>query len=113
MIGFLMGWHLASTALYNYHPFIEYNEKMMVYVNSFEKLSVAGYYTFGEGPFKLRAGITTGYNRLMEYRGATYYVATATDSGLGLFFVPSFEHEHFVAALVGDSVNVGMKWEIK
>lgn len=112
IIGYLLGWHLASAELYNHHPFIEYNEKVMVYVNSFEKLSVAGYATFSEGPLKLRVGLTTGYKDVVEYKGSQYPVITANSDGVGLFIVPSFEQGSFVAAIVGDSVNVGMKWRL-
>lgn len=98
--------------LYNQHPVIEVNDSVMIYKNSFEKTSVAGYKTFKYSEFKLRAGITTGYSDTQEYKGKQYTVAAATSDGIGLFLVPSYEKDNFVAAIVGDSINVGLLWKI-
>jgi hypothetical protein len=109
-LGYLLGVHLINQDLYNQHPVVEVNDSIMVYQNSFEKTSIAGYKILYYDNFKLRAGLTTGYKDMQEYKGQNYTVPTATSSGIGLFLVPSYEKGHFVAAIVGDSVNVGLLW---
>ncbi len=112
-IGYLLGLHLMNTDLYNQHPVMELNESVMVYQNSFEKTSFAAYKTLAYSNFKLRAGLTTGYYDIQEYKGQQYRVMTATKDGVGLFLVPSYEKDHFVLAVIGDSINAGLIWEFK
>lgn len=112
-IGYLLGLHLLNTDLYNQHPVMELNESFMVYENSFEKTSFAAYKTLQYNNFKLRAGLTTGYYDIQEYKGKYYEIKTATKDGIGLFLVPSYEKGNFVFAILGDSINAGLKWEFK
>lgn len=108
MLGYLIGTHLLSTGLNDHHPLLEINDSVMIYENSFERTSVAGFKKFELGNVKLRLGLTSGYNNVIHYKGRTYRVATATEDGVGLFVVPSYEKNGFIVAIVGDSINAGV-----
>lgn len=112
-IGYVQGVHLANTDLYNKHLFVDYKESVMIYENSYEKTSVAVYHKFGvSSNFSVRVGLTTGYNKVMEYNGQKYKVDSVITDNLGLFLAPTYEYNikdnvYFNAVLIGDSINLG------
>jgi hypothetical protein len=112
-IAYLVGMHLLNPDLHNQHPAIEFNKTLMIYQNSFEVPSVALYRTYQSGNWHFRAGLTSGYYNVQEYEGSSYSLPTATKEGVGLFLVPSYETGPLIFAVLGDSINVGLKWEFK
>lgn len=110
-VGYLTGFHIITKDLNNQHPFVELSDKVLIYKNSFDKLSVAGYYTIGSENFKLRMGFTTGYKQKMKYKGFIYETPALVDNFM-LFLAPSFEVKSgnfkYIAAILGNSFNFGI-----
>lgn len=110
-VGYFTGTHLVNKELSNSHPFIEINDTVLLYRNSFEKTSVAAYASLGSDCFKLRVGLTTGYKRNMQYKGWNYQTVVITDN-LSPFIVPSFELKYDntrgIIGIMGDSINIGL-----
>lgn len=113
-LGYFIGVHIPSSNLYNYHPMVEVNESIMLFQNSFEKLSVAWYKTLPLNKFSLRVGATTGYYNFQKYKGVTYNVPGATDFGLAPFIVPTYHITDNVAiSILGNSINAGLTYTFK
>ena len=110
-VGYLTGFHVGTPELSNQHPFIEISDTVLIYKNSFDKLSVAGYYKISKNNFTLRAGVTSGYSERMRYKNKTYKINTISKNIL-LFLVPSIEIKKnnitYVAAILGNSFNIGV-----
>jgi hypothetical protein len=109
--GYLTGFHVGTPKLNNHHPFIEFSDTVLVYRNSFDKLSVAGYYKWSNEYFAIRTGVTTGYREKIYYKGDLYEMGMLAE-GLTLFFVPSLEIKKgdvsYVIAILGNSLNFGV-----
>lgn len=109
--GYLTGKHIGKldNDLNNSHPFVEI-DNVMVFKNSFDRVSTALYFKFEGEYFKLRAGITTGYDGAILYKG--YVREQKTFAGFLPFIVPTLEYKvrpvTFILGVMGNSVNGGI-----
>ena len=109
-VGYLYGAHFPENILNNSHPFVDFGN-VMVFQNSFDKISVAPYYKFGTEDWFLSVGVTSGYDGVLTYHGNTFEQTTFL--GLLPFIVPSIEHKvakntKIILAIVGNSANIGI-----
>lgn len=108
-LGYLYGAHIGSNQLNNSHPFLEI-DNVIVYRNSFDKTSIAAFYKENISIFNLRVGITSGYDKYMDYKHAKY--ENPNILGVSPFIVPSIEYNTgsvtYVAALMFNSINIGL-----
>ena len=114
-VGFVTGTHLmfpSEHKLNDNHVFVELYDHLLLYQNSFDKGSVALYgniYLSERMTFKL--GLTSGYYNKMEYKGAIYENPLATSDGISAFFAATYEYKYFLIALMGNSINAGIKFD--
>lgn len=108
--GYLIGTHIGSKGLNDHHPFLEINNSALIYQNSFNRTSLAVFKTLNYDNFKLRIGLTTGYNKINYYNGEKHKADFALQDGTALFMVPSYERDNFIVAICGNSVNIGFKF---
>lgn len=111
-IAFLTGIHLIHTNLYNHHPLIEFNKSLVIFQNSFEEPVLGIYKTYNLNNFKLRIGLLQGYRNYYHYKNQIYKLPYVTKDGTCLLFVPSYEINNFLIAILGDSVNIGFKVDL-
>lgn len=108
-VGYLAGAHFPDNNFNNSHPFVDFGN-VLVFQNSFDRVSFAGFYKFSEGNFHLRVGATTGYSGTMSFRGNRYYQDTVLD--LLPFVAPSYEYQgkycKYIFAILGNSANIGI-----
>ena|ERR1017187_6220515 len=108
-VGYLYGTHVNQPELNNSHPFIEV-PNVIVFENSYKRLSIAGFYKAELGMFKLRMGATSGYPNKETYNGYTY--TNQSIAGIMPFLVPSIEiedkHLTYIVGIMGNSINAGL-----
>ena len=124
-VGVNHGNHFLNNNLNNTHPYISFeNEEYGIsyFLNSFERLSLAGYRKFGitneQHSFNLRVGVTTGYSKDNLYKGRIYTISNALFPIDDVMFVivPEYRYNinglnYFNASVLGDSLSFGFGFE--
>ncbi len=116
-IGFVQGTHLMSEGLNDSHFFIDH-KNVLLYQNSFNKVGIFlnKEYTLKSKSltFTLKYGLTSGYDRLMSYKGQEYK-SPLTYYGITPVVMPiiSFTKGNVTGMLnvMGDSVGLGIAYK--
>lgn len=116
--------HIASSSLNDIHPYRGYQSGdygMIMYLNSFDIRSAAIYRDIPTPVTRsiylnLRIGVTTGYTKVMYYKGGRYeLIVPVYKNSLALMPVPSInksigDRYTLSLGLVGDAVSID--WQV-